>query len=191
MNMNKYLEKHSIIAAVKDEETLDLVFRSEIKIVFLLFGKICEMAALTEKLKKSGKDVYIYIDLIDGLRADKEGLRFIANDIQPRGIISTKNILIRQANDLGLRSVLRIFMIDSSAYSTGLKSIKSSTPTFVEIMPGLVFDVIYQLHQDIDIPIIAGGMIKTEVQVQQAYQNGATAVSTSRFNFLSNLQRQQ
>ncbi len=184
--MQNYFSKGSVIAAVKDEKMLSMVCASHIEKVFLLFGNISDLPARVEQLKKNGKDVFIHVDLIEGLRADKEGLRFIAEFVKPYGIISTKTMVIRQANELGLKSVFRIFMIDASAYESGLKGIRSSSPTFVEVMPGLAFDVVRQLHKDVATPIIAGGMVKTVEQAENAFKNGATAISTSSLPVLKN-----
>jgi len=177
--MKELLKGNAVIAAIKDKAALSTVCSKKIPLVFMLFGNITRLQQQVDVLKENGKRVFVHVDLIAGLRPDDEGIRFISKTVKPDGIISTKTQTIRQAKEQGLETVFRIFMIDASAFDTGIAGVRSCRPGAVEVMPGLVYDVIGQLNKRIDTPIIAGGMIKTPEQAKKAIDSGAMAISTS------------
>lgn len=177
--MKDILIQNPIIAAVRDDTALRLALESDTKIVFLLSGNISDLPSRVEQLRAAGRYAFVHMDLIEGLRADQQGIRYLARKVRPCGIISTKPASVRMAQQAGLRGVLRIFMIDSSAFTTGMQGIQSCHPNFVEVMPGLLTDTIRQLNAQVPCPIVAGGMIKNKQQVYAALQSGAIAVSTS------------
>lgn len=168
-----------VVAALKSGSDIPTVCGLDIDIVFMLSANINDLGAYMKELKKHEKRVFLHIDLINGLRADKEGLRYLKEAVAPFGIISTKVSIIRQAAQLGLKTVFRIFMVDTLAYDTGLSSINACQPDYVEVMPGVVFDVIRQAKGSIGVPIIAGGMIKTIEEAGKALDSGATAISST------------
>ena len=70
MNQKLYdlIEANPVIAAVKDMEGLDACCkRDEIKVVFILFGDICNISAIVGQIKESDKVAMVHIDLITGL----------------------------------------------------------------------------------------------------------------------------
>ena len=87
--------------------------------------------------------------------------------------------MIKTARKLGVFTVQRFFIVDSQSVNTTLEGIKASKPDMIEIMPGIVTKVIADLKSKLNIPIIAGGMIDSKMEVRDALLNGATAVSTS------------
>ena len=48
------------------------------KVVFMLFGNIGDLQQQCRELRSAGKMVFLHVDLIDGLRPDNVGLRYIA-----------------------------------------------------------------------------------------------------------------
>lgn len=170
--------KNPIVAAVKDGEALDKAIASYVQVVFLLYGSISEIYGNIQLLKKAGKRVFVHVEMIEGLRADKAGMEFLAK-AGAEGIISTKPAAIKLAASVGLPGVLRIFMIDASAYSTGLRGVASSKPMFAEIMPGVIPEVITEFSENAAVPIAAGGMIRTKEHARKALSSGAFAVTTS------------
>ncbi len=177
--MSPVLQQSQIIAAVKDKAALSAACRLSLPAAFLLFGNITDLSKNVRVLKENGKNVFVHIDLIDGLRPDWEGIRYVAERVGADGVLSTKPAAVKQAREFGLKTVFRIFMIDASAFDTGVQAVKTCGPDAVEVMPGLVYDVIAELAKSIRMPIIAGGMVKTAGQAGQALASGAQAVSTS------------
>ena len=50
----------------------------------------------------------------------------------------------------------------------------------IEIMPGIAYKVISKLCAQTSVPIIAGGLIDTEDEIEKALAHGAAAISTGK-----------
>ncbi len=173
------MKKNPIIAGVKDTENLEAALQSDCEIVFLLCGNIFNLKELAEKIKSKNKMLFIHIDLIEGFSKDATALRYIAEEIKPDGIISTKNSQLKAARNLGLLTVQRIFIIDSLSIDTAIKASQMINPDAIEIMPGIMPRITKQLSSSLDVPVIVGGLISFQDEVNQATENGALGVSTS------------
>ena len=174
------LESNPVIAAVKDTDGLEeCVGLEDIKVVFILFGDICSIPGIVQKVRDAGKIAVVHVDLINGLGSREIAVDFIRENTQADGIISTKPALIRRGNELGLFTVHRYFLIDSMA----LENIKSPQPGIrpdvIEVLPGLMPDVIRKICQNFRIPVIAGGLISDKKSVMAALSAGAVCVSST------------
>lgn len=181
MNEN-FIDKLSInpiIAAIHNEKELKKALKSPCEVIFLLNSTIINIQDIVQKVKTSNKIIYIHTDLIQGLSKDNTALEYIVKNIQPDGIITTKNNLIKYANELGLFTIQRLFIIDSLSLETGIQSIKKNKPNAIEIMPGIMPTVIDNILKKINIPIITGGLISTKEHVINSLKAGAIGVSTS------------
>ena len=74
----------------------------------------------------------------------------------------------------------RFFIIDTQSESTASSAIELVAPDFVEIMPGVVPKVIRYFADHFQIPVIAGGLVETAEEVQEALDAGAAFVSASQ-----------
>lgn len=173
------LEMSPIIAAIKNEEGLKECIESECNMVFVLYGNICDICDIVDKLKENNKIVMVHADLIAGLSHKKEAIDFIKNNTNADGIISTKISQVKYAKEIGLISVLRTFIIDSMALDTVIKQSDVVDPDMIEIMPGIMPAIIREVNSKIDIPIIAGGLIHEKKEIIQAFDAGASAISTT------------
>ena len=86
---------------------------------------------------------------------------------------------VRRAQQLGVVGILRAFLLDSMSVDTLLQQLESSRPDYVEVLPGILPTIIREITQKTDIPLIAGGLIRSKQDVIQALQAGVTAVSSS------------
>jgi glycerol uptake operon antiterminator len=180
IDVEEMLLENPIIAAVRDNEGLEKAINSSLPIVFLLYGSIITVPELCERLKASGKTVFIHLDLIEGLRGDSSAVEYIKRYAAPAGIITTKSTNIRYAKQQGLLTIQRIFVIDSFSLTTGVKGINENGPDAVEVMPGIAGKIIQRLEKKINVPIIAGGLIETKEDIMEALSSGAVAISTTR-----------
>lgn len=171
--------ENPIIGALRDKSMLESVIEAEPKVVFMLFGSIGEIEEQCNRLTEAGKLVFLHVDLIEGLRADSVGIKYIANTAKPTGIITTKGSTVKMAHDAGLAAIQRIFVIDSAALKSGAKNVSSSHPDFVEILPGVSDKLLKMGAEKISIPLIAGGLIYTKDDVISAIKAGVVACSTS------------
>lgn len=179
-------EDYPVIAAVKDEAGLKKCLESgaEIQIVFVLYGDLCNIGAIVERLKEGGKTVIIHLDLISGLGNREIVVDYIKNTTKADGIISTKSTLIKRAKELDFFAVMRFFMLDSMVYENVRKQIENVKPDMIEIIPGAMPKLISRLCEFIEgkVPVIAGGMIMDKEDTMKALAAGATAISTTRQN---------
>lgn len=168
-----------VIAAVRTEKEFSDALKSLVKTVFLLHADILTLNEQIRMAKSAGKDIFIHIDMADGIGKDKRGVAYVAS-LGVTGIISTRPALIKAAKEVNLLTVMRFFAIDSRSMDTAAENIKNSAPDMVEIMPGILPDIITEIKQNIRIPIIAGGLIKTKNEIYQALSAGAKAISTGK-----------
>lgn len=185
MNQEFYeaVEANPVIAAVKNDAGLQAaVEMEEIQVIFVLYGDVCTIPEILERIKAAGKKAMVHIDLIAGLSAKEISVEFIARQTRADGIITTKPALVRRAKELGIFAVLRFFVIDSLA----LKNIENlemqcgtSRPDFIEVLPGVMPKVIGRIAKVSRIPMIAGGLITEKEDVIAALSAGAIAVSST------------
>lgn len=185
MNQEFYdaVEANPVIAAVKSDAGLQAaVEMEEIQVIFVLYGDVCTIPEILERIKAAGKKAMVHIDLIAGLSAKEISVEFIARQTRADGIITTKPALVRRAKELGIFAVLRFFVIDSLA----LKNIENlemqcgtSRPDFIEMLPGVMPKVLGRIAKVSRIPMIAGGLITEKEDVIAALSVGAIAVSST------------
>ena len=167
----------NIIAAIRTEDELNEALQSDVGIIFDLAPNILRLMDNVKKVHASGKKIFIHIDLAEGIGKDKPGLEYSKN-CGVDGIISTRINIIKAARELGLFSVQRFFIVDSHSIATTVEAIKSSKADMIEIMPGIVPKVIKKLRAVVNTPIIAGGLIETQDEINAAIKSGAYAVSS-------------
>lgn len=173
------LKESPIIAAVKDIDKLDYALSSSCEIIFLLCGNIFNLKESVQKAKDKNKIIFIHVDLVEGFSRDNMALRYISEEIKPDGIISTKNSQLKSAKALGLLTVQRIFIIDSISIDTAIKASQMINPDAVEIMPGIMPRITKQISSSLDVPVIVGGLVSEENDVEKALGSGALGVSAS------------
>lgn len=180
MNFEQTLIENPIIAAVRSDYDLQKSINSKAQIIFVLYGNIMTIKDICNKIKDAKKIVFIHLDMIDGIKCDHAGIEFIKKEANPVGIITTKSSNIKFAKQLGLYTILRIFVIDSYSLTTGIKNIKEVIPSGIELMPGIANKIIKNFSNKIKLPIIAGGLIETKKDVMDSLGSGALAISTTK-----------
>jgi glycerol uptake operon antiterminator len=167
-----------VIAAVRSESALDLALAGPVRTVFLLSGSINGLAGQCRRITESGRLCFLHVDLIEGLRPDQAGLRYLADQIRPTGIITTKPNCVRWAQSAGLHTVQRIFLLDSAALQDGMRHVQACQPDLVEVLPGIAEKAIHLACQSFGRPLIAGGLIRSREEIFAALAAGALGVST-------------
>lgn len=175
------MEKN-VIATVRNYEELCEALKSSTDKIFMLAPNISTLGEQVEMVHKAGKKVYIHLDLAEGIGKDEYGIRF-AKDQGVDGIISTRTNIIKLSRRLEMFTIQRFFIVDSQSVETSIDSAKMSKADMIEIMPGNIAKVIKRLKTELDMPIVAGGLIETEEELKEAISCGAAAVSTSIKDF--------
>lgn len=173
-------ETHPIIAAIRDEEGIDVALHSPVSVIFLLNATLSNLKNRIKQIKDYNKLVFVHLEMVSGLSKDQAALEFLKTEINPAGIITTKPNLVQPAQNFGLLTIQRLFILDSLSIQTGLKMVQANHPDFIEVMPGIIPKVIPDIKAHTHTPIIAGGMVSTKEEIIELLKVGAVAVSTSR-----------
>lgn len=173
------MAKAKVIAAVRSEEELSYAICSGAEIIFLLAANIEELEGQAKRVHEADKKLFIHLDLAEGIGKDEYGIRF-AKAKGADGIISTRSNIIKLAKKCNMITVQRFFIVDSQSVQTTVESAKSSKADMIEIMPGIIPKVIKRLKAELDVPIVAGGLIDSEEEIKNASDAGVSAVSVSK-----------
>ena len=180
------IEASPIIAAVKNDEELDRCLESEVDVVFILYGDVCTIPGITQRIKEAGRTAMVHLDLVAGLSPKEVSVDYIRQRTGADGIITTRANLIRHARETGLATILRYFVLDSLALVNIEKQAQqhhSSQPDLIEILPGIISPkIMKQICRMSRVPVIAGGLIHDREDVMNALNAGAIAISTSTQN---------
>jgi len=177
--INALLSDHPVIASIKDEDGLRAVLTAPCPVVFVLFGSVMSIRGIVETLKAAGKTVFVDIDLLDGFASKPVVIDFLRTNTRVDGILSAKAVMVRAAKTAGFLSIHRLFLIDSFSYNNLPKQVSVSGADAIEILPGCMPRVISWVCEDIDLPLIAGGLVCDKEDVIGALGAGATAVASS------------
>lgn len=180
MKALELLESSPVIAAVKDEHGLMRCFDTECSVVFVLYGTVCTIKDIVEKIKDHNKTAIVHVDLIAGLSSKEVAVDFMKLNTRADGIISTKPLLVKRAVELSMYGGQRTFMIDSMALAALKKQLETFQPDFIEVMPGIAPRVLKEMKAYTKIPLVAGGLLSDKKDIIAAFDAGADAVSTTR-----------
>lgn len=169
-----------ILPAVRQMKDIEKVILTSFEYVVLLDCHIGMLKSLVDLMKSHHKKLLLHADLIEGLKNDEYGAEFLCQKIKPAGLISTRSSVIMKAKQNKLLAVQRLFLLDSNALETSYAQLKRTKPDFAEVLPGIIPNIIGEIHEKTGLPLIAGGLIRTVEDVESALSAGAVAVTTSR-----------
>ncbi len=148
--------------------------------LIILFGDINSLPDILMRANAAGKLLLIHLDLLDGVGRDRAGIQFLAK-LGVKGLVTTKPQLGKLARQEGMRVIQRMFLLDSESLRTGIHILKGFRPDAIEALPASTpASVLDELKAAMDVPILAGGLVRSREDVRQAVANGACAVSTSQ-----------
>ena len=78
-----------------------------------------------------------------------------------------------------LSTILRFFVIDSMAYSSIEKQLRSVKPDYIEILPALMPKVVSRICRIFKVPVITGGLISDKEDVVSMLNAGAVCISST------------
>jgi glycerol uptake operon antiterminator len=177
--MKEILKDNPLIAAAQ-HENLHLAADSKVSAILLMDGKLNELMEKNFQVCNEKKPIFLHTDLVKGLSNDKEAISFLKKYVNPAGIVSTKSAMLKAAKKKGLNTIQRIFLIDSKSLKNAIESIRENDPDIVEIMPALAYSIVKTLRNEIDKPIILGGLINKKEQIIDGLKAGADGISFSK-----------
>lgn len=179
IDLIKTLGKHRIVAALCSERDLNDLCLSNVRIAFILCGDFKTLPDIVACVKKANIVPFVHIDFIDGLSSKEAAVDFVKYYTRADGIVTTKANQVKRAHALNLMAVQRYFVFDTIAMYNIKKQMSLATADAVEILPGIIPQVNNYLSSDGQDPLIVGGFINTQEDMEQAFRSGALAITTS------------
>ena len=91
------IEANLVIAAIKDDRGLaDCCSCEDIRVVFILYGDICNINRIVEQVKAANKIAMVHVDRVSGLSGEEVAVDFIRYNTCADGIVCTKPPLIKR-----------------------------------------------------------------------------------------------
>ena len=172
------LRRNPVVPAVRGPDSaLEAALAGEHPAICVLGGDVFKVLRRVGSERRRPR-IYVNVDLVGGIASDASGLRFLSRHVE--GIISTHRHVIELAKGSGLVTIQRLFAIDSGAVERGLKLIRRAEPEFVEILPALAYvEIAERCSEVVDLPVLAGGLLKSRDDISKILGAGAVGVSTS------------
>lgn len=169
-----------ILPSIKNMKEFEYLMDSHYEYIVLLDSHIAQLKGIIQFAKRHRKKILVHADLVQGLANDEYGAEFLCQEIKPEGILSTRSGVILTAKKKGVLAIQRLFLLDSHALDMSFSLIEKNQPDYIEVLPGVIPHIINEVHERTDIPIFAGGLIRSKNEIEAALQSGATAITTSR-----------
>jgi glycerol uptake operon antiterminator len=169
----------SVLPAVNNVKNFEKLLNEPVSCIIILDSHLTQIGAMVRMARRHRKHVILHADLIKGLKNDEYAAEYICQSIRPHGVISTRRSVLEIAGKRGIMTILRIFLLDSRSIETSCGLLDKIHPDLIEVLPGVLPDWIAEIHRKTRLPVIAGGLIRTEREVKNAFHAGAAAVSTS------------
>jgi len=180
-NEQTHFNGQRIIPAIRNMKDFETILKGDFEYFILLDSHVNQLKSISAYAKKANKKIIVHADLIHGLKNDEYGTKFIVQEFQPAGLISTKSQVILTAKKKGMLAIQRLFLIDTNAMEAGYKLVEKTRPDYIEILPGVLpAHIIQDVSEKTGIPILAGGLIETGEDVNTALGAGVIAITTSK-----------
>ncbi|WCK56872.1 glycerol-3-phosphate responsive antiterminator [Aneurinibacillus sp. Ricciae_BoGa-3] len=168
-----------ILPAAKTIKDFEKIIDSSFEYGVFLDTHIAQLKSLYNMARSNGKKMLLHADLVQGLKNDEYATEYLCQEIQPFGIISTRANVILKAKQKGVLAIQRIFLLDTNALEKSYALLEKTRPDYIEVLPGAMPFIIKEVYERTNIPIFAGGLIRTVSDVERALEAGAVAITTS------------
>jgi len=170
-----------VAAAIKSSEDMQVALNSDALLLFVLKGDAFQLDPLVNQAHQRGKGLVVHVDLVSGIGKDRAGIQYL-HQIGVDAVITSRSQLVSAGRAEGLITIQRLLLLDDSALESGVRTIARATPDIVEILPGIIFpEVAPILQQLLPGPFIAGGFIRTAVDVARIQAAGGILSSSSTY----------
>jgi glycerol uptake operon antiterminator len=150
--------------------------------IFLQGGALAEIPRTLAAFSSPKLDhvpLFVHIDLVAGLENSEAGLEYLAEFERITGVVTVHHHLCGPARRLKLLSIVRLFLSDSRALDRGLSVVHKSRPDAIEILPAAAAVKVASDFAASRTPLIAGGLCRTEADVQEVIASGCRAVTST------------
>jgi glycerol uptake operon antiterminator len=173
------IHDQTVIPAARSAKDFEFLMKTHFEFIVLLDVYIAQLVYFRRMARDHGKKLLLHADLVQGLRHDEAAAQFLCQVIKPAGLISTHSNVVLTAKKHGLISIQRVFLLDSHSLETSYRIINSSDPDYIEVLPGVMPEVIREVSNTVKRPVLAGGFIRSVEDVKRVLQSGACGVTTS------------
>lgn len=137
------------------------------------------MEELFKQLHAHQKKGIVHMDLVKGIQNDAFGAQFMCQRVHVDGIISTKPKTVEAAKVNHVVAILRVFLIDSRSLKRSALMAEALQPDYMEVLPGVIPHTVDMVRTFSRIPLIGGGLIKTQQDVDNCFAQGMSVITTS------------
>ncbi|MEN1988945.1 glycerol-3-phosphate responsive antiterminator [Paenibacillus hubeiensis] len=172
-------EGQCMLPAAKNMKQFEAIIAGPYRYGILLDTHIGQLQGILNEARRRDKNMLLHADLVQGLKNDEFAAEFLCQQIRPAGLISTRASVIQKAKQRGITAIQRVFLLDTNALEKSYQLLDKTRPDYIEVLPGVIPHIITEVYERTGIPIIAGGLIRSVQEVEQALHAGARAVTTS------------
>lgn len=173
------LIRNPIVPAVRDLTRLKHALSVGASVVIVFSPTIDTVAEMAAQARAAGVLLLVHADMMEGIASDAAGLQFLART-GIAGVATTRTQTMTLAHQAGLLVTFRAFLIDSAALVTVAKIVERNRPDIVEALPAPILGYLPPRYlANLGVPILAGGLIRSLHDIDEALAAGASAVSTS------------
>ena len=165
-------------AAITIEDQLVDALACRAQILFILRGDAFDLAPTVQRIHDAGKLVAAHLDLLAGIRADRSGVSWLAR-AGVDAIISSHGQLMPAIRNEGIVAIQRLLLVRRSHLHAAVGAISRSVPDILEVLPGVILPNVVRLMPRLDVPLLAGGFVRTEAEARAVMAAGAVGVTTS------------
>jgi glycerol uptake operon antiterminator len=151
--------------------------------VILQGGPIADLGRALERFEHPPLDhlrLLVHIDLVSGLQPNEAGLELLAGMGKIDGIVTVHHHIAKTAKSLGFLTVIRMFLSDSRALERGLQIASKCQSDVIEFLPAVAAVKVFDVLKSFPVPIIAGGLCRTEADIRETLDSGPVAVTSTR-----------
>ncbi|MGQ7790308.1 glycerol-3-phosphate responsive antiterminator [Shigella flexneri] len=168
-----------MIAAVKDNASLQLAIDSECQFISVLYGNICTISNIVKKIKNAGKYAFIHVDLLEGASNKEVVIQFLKLVTEADGIISTKASMLKAARAEVFSVFITCLLLIRFRFTTLISKLRNRIRIVLRSLPGCMPKVLGWVTEKIRQPLIAGGLVCDEEDARNAINAGVVALSTT------------
>ena len=175
------LNLNPIIAEVNHIKGFELALNSNSQNLFLMQSNIFTIKELSVKAKNNNKNLFIFIDSIEGYTKNSWGLEFILKNISLDGIISSNPAILKQSKEMGVFSLGYYPIYNETSIDGALVEVREIRPHGLVILPGILTDTIGFFSKELGLPIITSGLMDSPLLIKDSLASGAVGVCTEKF----------
>lgn len=172
------LRDNPCCAAIVAEGQLAAALASRAPVIFLLRGNGLALGPIVERIHAAGKHAAVHLDLVDGLSADPQGVAWLAR-IGADAIITSHGRLIGAIREEGAIAILRLLLSRRTHLDSAFTVVSRTKPDVVEVLPGVLLPSLADVMPRFDVPLLAGGFIRTREDARAVLAAGAAGITTS------------